>query len=176
MLRYVLACALALASPLAVAAKPTDAQVDRLLVALHSRALLESTLAQVEANQRRTIDQILAGRTPTEQERQTIERVIAVSNGYMREEMTWDKMAPMFRKVYADSLDSADVEAMIAFYESTAGQHVIEKMPVIAQKTMSMVQDILVPLMQRMQRDMAADLDKTKVEAGQAEASGGKAE
>ena len=158
MLRYVLACALALASPLAVAGKPSDAQIDRLLEITHARTMLEGMLGQMEGMQKQMVSQMLAGRQPTPEEQAKIDRIIAISARTISETMTWDHMLPIYHRIYAESLDAEDVDAMIAFYGTPAGQRVIERMPVIAQKSVAEMQQLLVPAIKQMQEELGAEV------------------
>jgi hypothetical protein len=165
MLRYVLACALALASPLAFAGKPpTDAQIDRLLEITHARTMVDGVLGQMETMQKQMFKQVLEGREPTPEEQAQIDRIGAISLRTVRETLTWDRLVPMYHRIYAESLDADDIDAMIAFYETPAGQHVIERMPVILQKSMGEMQQLLVPALKQMQEDIAAEVAKMKAE------------
>ncbi|UHQ20553.1 DUF2059 domain-containing protein [Lysobacter sp. KIS68-7] len=168
MRRLVLSIALALAAPLAFAGTPTDAQVDRLFDVMHTRQTLETTLGQMETMQDQMIAKMTADKPMSAEEKARLDRVMAISRTRVRETLAWDKIAPLFRKIYAESFDSADVDALIAFYGSPAGQHFIERMPVAMQKTMTAMQDLVVPMLQQMQQDlqkeMAAQADPVPVD------------
>ena len=166
MLRHVLACALALASPLAIAGKPTDAQIDRLLEVTHAHSLLDGMMGQVDGMQKQIIEQALDGRQLTPAEQAKLDRIVAIGSRTLRDTMTWERMLPMYHRIYAESLDAEDIDAMIAFYETPAGQRVIERMPVIAQKSVSEVSQLLAPAIKKMQQDIAVEVAAMKAESG----------
>ena len=170
MLRYVLACALALASPSVFAARPTDAQIDKLLETTHARSMVENMMSQVEGMQKQLVDQSLEGRTLTAAEQAKIDRLISITSRTLRDTMTWERMLPMYHRIYAESLEAEDIDAMIAFYETPAGQHVLERMPAIVQKSLVEVQQLLAPALKKMQQDIADELATMETEAKAAKA------
>jgi len=68
----------------------------------------------------------------------------------MQEELAGPSMKEATISVYKESLSQKEVDDLIAFYESPTGRIVIEKMPMIAQKTMAAVQSRMAPIMARM--------------------------
>ena len=157
MRRIVLALLLCLAAPLALAGKPTDAQVDRLLAATRARSLVEGMLAQIETTQKQSLDTAFAGQKVTPEQRAKADRAMTLLAQRIREGMAWEKLLPIYRRIYANSLDSADVDAMIAFYETPAGQRLIERMPTVMQQSMSEVQGLLMPILDEWQKDFQAE-------------------
>ena len=78
-------------------------------------------------------------------------------------------MEPMYLRIYRKSLSQSDVDGMIAFYKTPAGQAVINKMPLILQNTMAEVSQMMGPMMQRaerMQQDLIAELQAEKAKTG----------
>jgi uncharacterized protein len=58
----------------------------------------------------------------------------------LREEMTWDKLRPVYVQIYQESFTQEEIDGLIAFYESPAGFAFVEKMPFVMQKSMSIMQ------------------------------------
>lgn len=175
MKRALLALLLAVSAPLAQAAPATDAQVDRLLEVMRARQTLDTMLPQIEASQRQVMAQMTAGQVLTDQQRALLDRIAVRNAQTLREALTWEKLAPMYRDIYRQTFDAQDMESMIDFYGSPAGQRVIEKMPQAAQHTMAAMQALIVPMVQKMQQDVAAELEAAKVEAAKVEADKAKA-
>jgi hypothetical protein len=173
MRRIALALALSLAFVpcAAFAARPTDAQIDQLLEVTHSHQLLDSILAQIDQLQEQMAGQALAGETLTAEQQAGLDRLMAISSRNIREALTWEKLAPIYRRIYADTFDGSDVDAMIAFYKTDAGQHVIERMPTLMQKTMLETQALVAPTMQKIREEMAGEIDKMRKEADAASSS-----
>lgn len=151
--------ALDLLAPLHALAQTDVARVDRLLEVTHARDAIDKMLPQVAQLQKQMMTQALAGRQLTAEQQVRMERVQQIVYDRTREMLTWEKLQPIYRDIYGKSFNDADMDAMIAFYGSPAGQRVIEKMPVALQNTMLAVQQMLVPVMQDMERDIDAALD-----------------
>lgn len=165
MKRALLALLLACSAPFAHAGDaPSDAQIDRLLEVMRARHTLDTMLPQVEASQRQMMEQMTAGQVLTDPQRALLERIAASNARNIRELLTWEKMMPMYRDIYRQTFDARDMDAMIDFYGSPAGQRVIDKMPQAVQNTMAALQAMLVPAMQKMQQDIATELDAARVE------------
>ena len=162
MKRALLILLLALSAPLAHAATPTqaaaDAQVDRLLEVMRARETMESMMPQLEASQLEMMEQMTAGRTLTAAEHALFERIAARNAATIREMLTWEKLVPTYRDIYRQTFDTRDMQAMIDFYGSPAGQRVLDRMPQLVQHTMAAMQSLLVPVMQQMQQDAFAEV------------------
>lgn len=149
---------LALAAPPVHASAPTDAQIDRLLEVMRARQTLDAMLPQVEASQAQMVEQMTAGQSMTEEQRALLQRIVARNGESIRTTLTWEKLAPMYRDIYRKTFDARDMDAMIRFYGSAPGQRVLDRMPQLMQHTIAAMQALLVPMMQQMQRDIAAEL------------------
>jgi hypothetical protein len=57
------------------------------------------------------------------------------------DEVGWEKLRPAVVQSYADTFTDADLDGIIAFYKTPAGNALLTKSPEIANKTMGMVQD-----------------------------------
>ena len=156
--RMLAAVVLTLLAPAAFAAKPTDAQVDRLLVVMRQEQMLDKVLGEMEGLHQQMLVEMTKGKALSPDDQAKMERVLAISRKYAREALAWDKVAPKFRTLYAESLDGEDIEAVTAFYASPAGQRYLDKMPLLMQKSMLLMQELTVPMIQRMQEDIAKEL------------------
>jgi hypothetical protein len=66
-----------------------------------------------------------------------LKQVQAITN----DEVGWAKMQPVILQSYADTFTDAELDGIIAFYKSPAGQAIVTKTPALSGKTMGMVQD-----------------------------------
>lgn len=161
MIRFTRIVALALllaAAPLAAAQPPSQAQVDRLLEVMRARETLDAVLPQVQASQQQMVAQMTAGQELDEEERAKINRVMEITNTRLAETLTWEKMEPLYRDIYARTFTGEDVDAMIEFYASPAGQKTLDKMPQLMQNTMQAVQQLVMPVLQQLEQDVTAEL------------------
>ena len=154
---FVLAVML-LSAPFAYAQQSSDAEVDRLLEVMRARETLEAILPQVQASQQQMVAQLTAGQQLDAQEQERIERIMAVTNARMAEALSWEKMQPVYRDIYTATFNTEDIDAMIDFYASPAGQNLLDKMPQLMQNTMAAVQQLIMPMLQQLEQDIAAEL------------------
>jgi hypothetical protein len=87
----------------------------------------------------------------------------------MKEQFTWEKLQPMYFRIYQKSFSQEEVNGMIAFYKTPAGQSVMGKMPLVMQNTMSETMKMLGPMMQRvkaMQQEVAAKMGSKEKKSG----------
>lgn len=166
MKRLILIALLLLASPLALAAPASDAQVDRLLQVMRARQTLEAVVPQVETTQQQMVDQMLAGQPVTPDQRQRMDELLRKSRGRIKEVLAWDRMQPLYRDIYRQTFSAEDMDAMIAFYSSPAGQSLLDKMPALMQNTMTAMQQIIAPVLQGMQQDIAEAAAASPATAG----------
>ncbi len=158
MKRFVLAALLAMSAPFAHAAPPSDAQVDQLLEVMRARQTIEVMLPQIGDMQQRMVEQMTAGQPLTEQQRRDLQRIIDRTSIGIRDSLSWDKLQPLYRDIYRQTFSAQDMDAMIDFYGSSAGQSLLDKMPQLMQNTMGAMQKVIVPMVDQMQRDIAAEM------------------
>lgn len=71
--------------------------------------------------------------------------------------MSWDRAKPKFVQLYDETFTEADIDGILAFYKSPAGQRMLEKMPELMQKSMAVGQELvgnIAPEIQRMMEGM----------------------
>ena len=135
-----------------------DARVDRLLEVTRARQMLEGMLPQVEASQRQMVAQLTAGQELDDAQRARMEAIVSRSAGAVRQALAWENLEPVYRDIYRRPFSAEDIDAIIAFYETPAGQRMIEKMPALMQHTMEAMQGLVVPMLEQMQREIAAEV------------------
>lgn len=157
---------LCLAAPAAMAAQPSDAQVDKLLEVMRARATVDAMLPQVAASQRQMVAQMTASQQLTPEQQAKLDQTLEKSMASIGRAMSWDKLEPVYRDIYRQTFTGEDMDAMIGFYSSPAGQKLLDKMPQLMQNTMTGVQKLLVPMLEDMQREIEAEV---KAAAGEAD-------
>ena len=145
--------------PPAFAQQPTQEQVGRLLEVMRAKQTLEGILPQVQASQQQMVAQATAGQQLDAAERERIDRIVAHGNATMAEALSWEKMEPVYRDIYMATFDGEDMDAMITFYESQAGQNLLDKMPQLMQNTMQAVQQMLMPVLAQLEQDLAEEFN-----------------
>lgn len=142
------------ATPFAHAAPPNDAQVDALMDTMDMRRTLDEMSVQMDTMSESMGLQML-GVDATPEQRASLKRITAQQQGAMRKALSWDTMAPIYRRIYTRLFSADEVEAMTAFYGSEHGRSIMRKMPQAMQLSMQEMQ----PMMQTMIADMQKTLE-----------------
>ena len=158
--RLLLAACLALSTFAAAAAPPSDADIERLLVASRAQGMLDAILPQMEAMQSQQFEQITAGKDLSAGQKAEIERLHARTSDILRRSLSWEEMRPLYIDVYKKTFSREDVRAMAKFYESPAGKSLLDKTPALMQNLMGAVQQKVLPLLE----ELKTELDTVAVE------------
>jgi len=74
-----------------------------------------------------------------------------------REHLSWSALEPEYVRVYSEVFTERELREMIAFYETPLGQKMLDKLPVAAARTqtimMERMQRAMPQIMERMQRE-----------------------
>ena len=145
--------ALAVVAP-AFAAEPSDADIDRLLKASRAESLLAGVVPQMEAVQQQEFDKHFAGKEMTEEQKTEVARIQAKTQEIVRRALSWEEMRPVYLDVYKKTYTREDVRAITKFYESAAGQRMLDKNPALMQNILSAVQLKMVPMLEELQGEI----------------------
>jgi uncharacterized protein len=145
--------------PSAYAAPPTDAQIDRLMDTMDMRRTVDEMMAQMEGMSETMGLQIL-GENASAEERESLKRISAQQQQAMRKSMTWETLAPIYRRIYAKLFTAEEVDAMIGFYGSDTGKGIMRKMPQAMQLSMEEMQPIMIQMIGEMQKTLETELKK----------------
>ena len=152
--RLLLAVALASAAAPALAAPPSDADVNRLLAASRAQTMLDGMLPQMEAMQQQQFAELARSRTLTPEQSERMQRIQQRTNQTMRQALAWSKIRPLYADIYKQTFSKEDVLAMAEFYESAAGQSLLDKTPTLMQNLMVAIQQKMTPLLADLQKDL----------------------
>jgi len=153
--RLLLAASLSLASTApAWAAPATDADVNRLLAASRAQNMLDAMLPQMEAMQAQQFAEIAQKQPLTPEQKAGLQRIQQRTSQTLRQALAWSQMRPMYVDLYKQSFSKEDVLAMAEFYESPAGQSLLDKTPALMQNLMVAIQQKMTPLMADLQKDL----------------------
>jgi hypothetical protein len=159
-MRRLLVTILAAAPLFVLAAPPSNAQLERLLVDMQAQRQLEAVQQAIGPMMRRSIDQLTQKREMDAEQRAKFDRFMDKSLAVMREQLAWDQMKPQMLQIYGESFEADEVEGLIAFYESPAGRAFVAKMPVVMQKSMALSQARMQSMMQAMEKAMREAMEE----------------
>ncbi len=152
--RLLAAACLALCATTALAAPPTDADIERLLKASRAESMLNAILPQMEEMQRQQFEQITAGKDLSAEQKADVDRIQARTNEIVRKTLAWDQMRPLYVEVYKKTFTSEDVKSIAKFYESPAGKNLLDKTPALMQNLMGAIQQKIIPMMEELQTEL----------------------
>jgi len=159
MKRVALPLILLLAISLSWTARPARAEDD------NRRALAESLLNAM--NVRQTVEKsfdIVKQMIPQQMEKmgnamgQTPDPHAAEHTSKMldaiAEEISWDHIKDDYIGLYADTFTAEEMQGMIDFYQSEPGQALVNKQPILMQKSMQLNQQMMMRIMPKLQEFM----------------------
>jgi len=145
--------------------KPSDASLNELLTITDSQKLIDSMWPQVEGMMNNAAKQALGNTTLNSEQQKVMQDANAKIAAVFKEEFGFEKLKPMMIGIYKESFSQEEVDGMLKFYKSKAGQAVIKKMPLVMQSTMTNVQaqmSVIVPKIQKIQQEA---IDEVKAKA-----------
>lgn len=148
---------------------PSEASIKQLLEVAQAHKLIDTMMAQMDALMKSAMQQVTQGQQITPKVQADIDKRQAEMMAGMKEMLDWNKLEPLYVRVYQKSFTQQEVDGMTAFYKTPTGQAVLTKMPLVMQNTMSEMQQMMAPMMQRikqMQQDVVAEIKAEKEKKG----------
>lgn len=68
------------------------------------------------------------------------------------ERVSWQKMKPVYVKLYAEVYTDEELDGMIAFFSSPAGRSMTAKSPILMQRSMQVVQSLMAEVLPEIKR------------------------
>lgn len=140
------------------AAAPSEESLKELLTVTNAKQLLESGLSRIDSAMQQALQRSLRGKKLEPADQKAIDDMRVRMVALMKQEMSWDIVEPMFIDVYKQSLTQDEVDGMLKFYKTDAGQAVIKKMPLVMRHTMQSVQKRMMEIMPKVQQIKAETL------------------
>lgn len=154
----------ALLASLSVQAAPaSQSSIEALLTVTKTESLMDSMYAGMDQMMRQGMAQSLQGKPLSAEQQRKLDAVPARFIAVMREEMSWQKLKPLYVQMYRETFEQEEVDGMLAFYASPAGQALINKMPVVMQKSMALSQSLMQSFMPKMQTALEAAMNDAQV-------------
>jgi hypothetical protein len=149
---------------------PTEGSIKQLLEVAQSHKLVDSVMAQMDNLLQQTIAQATKGQPIPDKVQKDIDQRRSELLALMKDLLDWKKLEPMYVRIYQKTFSQQEVDGMITFYKTPAGQAVIRKMPAAMQNSIDEMQQMMGPVMQRiqqMQHDVVAEMKaETKNKGG----------
>lgn len=141
----------------------TKEQIDHLFAVMHNHEMVDKMLSQMLGTIKQQINQQLRQtmqqNSATKMTPETMDKFQKIMDKYMDKAMTIisvDELLNDMGTVYQHHLSKSDVEAMTAFYQTPAGQHLLSEMPGIMKDYMA----IMMPKMQEKQMVLLNEMSR----------------
>ena len=148
-------------STAAAAAPASDATIRELMAVTQQRKILEGMRSQFDAMMNGAIQQALKGKAPNAKQQKAIDRMRDRMLAVLKDTTSWEKAEPIYLRLYRESFTEEEIAGMLSFYQTPAGQAVINKMPILVQKSVGEIQKLLAavsPQMQKIDQDFVAEM------------------
>jgi len=119
---------------------------------------------------KQAIQQATQGQPVTPDVKRDIEKRQTEMMAIFREALDWNKLEAMYVRVYQKSFNQSEIDSLIAMYKTPGGQTLLNKMPIVLQNTMTEMQQIMRPMVERVQRMQQEVL--TEIQAGKNKTGG----
>jgi uncharacterized protein len=139
-------------APPDAASAASEASLKELLEVAKARKVLDSMLEHVDKVMKQAMQEATGGKPVSAKVQKHIDKLEADLKAVFKEECSWEKMEPIYLRIYQKSLTQQEVDGMIAFYKTPAGKAVMDKMPIILQNSVEEMKQMMGPMMQRLQR------------------------
>ena len=136
-----------------------NAKIEEMLQLTHA----ERMIAQVLDQMNNVITSQLAKTDVPAKDRQAQEEMQQKMMKMLANRLSWEKAKPAFIQIYAETFTESDIDGILAFYKSPAGQAMLDKMPQLVQKSMAVGQQLIgdtMPEIQRMVKEAQQKQDK----------------
>ncbi|MEG0488050.1 MAG: DUF2059 domain-containing protein [Acinetobacter sp.] len=162
-IKYLICGLICCSANLSFAAQATPQDVDKLINVMNLNQLIQDTLKQLRPQldqQAYVIVQSIVKHENLSPQEQVIANQLADKLYAQSQKMlAWDKLKPVYSKIYSNVFNAEEIKAQIDFYSSPIGQSILQKTPLVAQESMKIMNDQLLSVMQTTQQDFA-DIDK----------------
>jgi len=115
-----------------------------------------------------TLEKLKAQGMPDE----LIDSLHAEAQKIFAENFKWEEVKPLFAKLYVDNFSEAELRDIIAFYQSSAGQKAIAKIPTLLQQGMTTAMGRVQTKLPELQQRIAALVQDYKKKADAAHKAG----
>ncbi len=146
--------------------QPTKEQLAKLFDVMRIREQMQSmrqivpgmVTQQIQAAMRQTEASLPAGTKLTPEQREAMQKVMSKYVGKAMDLYPADEMLADMTTIYQQHLSKDDVDGLITFYSSPAGQHLLDAQPVIAKEYMPMVMGKVSERSQAMTKEMMKEM------------------
>jgi uncharacterized protein len=143
-------------------APASDASIRQMLDLTNARQLISSMKGQMDTVMNTAMQNAMRGQTLTPERQAVIDRMTAKMSAVVSDMLNWDDLLPMYIRIYRDSFTQDEIDGVIKFYKSAAGQAYLKKLPLVMQNVMREMQGFMKPALDKMQVIQKESLQELK--------------
>jgi len=131
-------------------APASDASIHQLLELTNAQQMIAGMKGQMNGMMNTAIQNAMTGQTLTPERQAVIDRMTSKMSAAASEMLNWDQLQPIYMRTYRDSFTQDEIDGVIKFYKSAAGQAYVKKLPLVMQNVMREMQGFMKPLQEKM--------------------------
>jgi hypothetical protein len=131
-------------------APASDASIREMLELTNAQQIIAGMKGQMNALMNTTVQNATKGQTLTPERQAIVDRMTAKMSAAASDMLSWDTLLPIYLRTYRDSFTQDEIDGVIKFYKSAAGQAYVKKLPLVMQNVMREMQGIIKPLQEKM--------------------------
>jgi hypothetical protein len=128
----------------------SEESVKQLLQIMGIHQLLDENLRQVDERVTAGLQREYAGRNLTPEQEAILMRTRDKVAAVVKESISWEAMEPVSIRIYREALTQEELDGMLAFYKTPAGEAVIKKLPRLSQDMSNEIQGMLRSMMPKL--------------------------
>jgi hypothetical protein len=125
----------------------SEESIRELLALTNAKSVLEGAWDQMDGLMEKSMKDSLGDKKMTPKQEEVAAELRAKTVELIRTELSWDKLEPIYIKLYRDTYTQAELDGITDFYRSDAGKAMIAKMPQLTQALMQTLMTTMQELM-----------------------------
>ena len=150
-------CAFAQTSQTANAVPSTES-LEELMRLTKADQVMDSIVPLIETQMRAAVQTSVGSKPMTGDQKQFLDSFVTKMTVLLKDELSWNNFKDINLQIHRETYNQSEVDGMIAFYKTPTGQAMINKMPLLMQKSMGLMQQRMGPMMQRIQAAAAESI------------------
>jgi hypothetical protein len=131
-----------------------ERKVEEIFKLAQMDSVLKQSIEMAGSQMQNAALQQLLGIEMTPKQRQIVDEFRGKINAVVAQGLSWDKIKPGFVKLYVDAFTEDELDGMIAFYRSPAGQAMVAKTPKLMSDASAITQERMLAMQSDVRRLM----------------------
>lgn len=115
--------------------QPSKASVHALLEVMQTHTVIDQYQGYLLDSLKVRVEKTMAGQPMSQEQQEMVAELRTKVIVMYKKQRTWESIRPIYVQAYRESYSQEEIDAMLDFYRSAVGQAVIDKQPLILNKT-----------------------------------------